>query len=159
MLTPSVNTYQKQKVECQTLGLPKRLHSKWSPVGWVSPQLVESRQSFRACECQPNVDVEFQSLSKIPLAALWQPYARFRIQAHDIGFSEPLPNHKPISSAEGKEVTLTKWMPCGKVWWQVGCWTADLEEHPDFRPFCRRYWKVFKSPLQIDCFYFSSVCV
>ena len=26
----------------------------------------------------------------------------------DVGFSEPLPNHKPISSAEGKEVTLTK---------------------------------------------------
>ena len=26
----------------------------------------------------------------------------------DVGLSEPLPNHKPISSAEGKEVTLTK---------------------------------------------------
>ena len=98
-------------------GLPKRLHSKWSPVGWVSPQLVESRQSFRVCECQPSVDVEFQYFFKSPLAALWQLYARFRVQAHDIGFSEPLPNHKPISSVEDKEVTLTKWMPCGKVWW------------------------------------------
>ena len=92
--------------------LPKRLHSKWSPVGWVSPQLVESRQSFRACECQPSVDVEFQYFFKSPLAALWQLYACFRVQAHDIGFSEALPNLKPISSAEGKEVTSeSPWLP------------------------------------------------
>ena len=38
-------------------------------------------------------------------------------------------------------LTLTKWMPCGEVRRQDGCWTADIKGYPDFWPFLSRYWK------------------